>query len=147
MNKTIKKILIGVVGIGIIGGAYGYYQFNKKAKNFADSKADFTLTSKQLFDEFAKDQNACNTKYVTGDKTIELTGTIKELPESPDTAAIAIIDVQSPDGDISCTFMAADSKAVKALKVGDQIKLKGQCTGYQELISKEVLLMRCGLSK
>ena len=146
-NKWVKKAIFAIIIVAIIGIGIGIYLYNMPQKNFASSKADFTLTAKELFDEFVKSEQAANAKYVTGNKTIQISGTIKELPESPDTAAIVLIDVQNPDGDISCTLIPEDSKKVKTLKVGNLITVKGQCTGYQELISKEVLMIRTGLIK
>ena len=145
MKKKIIYALIVIVIIGIAGGAYGLYLFYKPAKNFATSKAEITMTAKQIFDEFTSNQDAANQKYVSKDKTIQLSGMVKEISKNQDGSIIIRLDVSNPDGDVSCTIVTEQALKVDKYKLGTNITVKGQCTGYEELISKEVQMIGCAI--
>ena len=142
-----KLIIIGAIiaVLAIIGGSIGLYMFYKPTKDFSKSKVDVTLTSTGLFNEFSKDQNSATAKYVSTDKTIELSGKITEIKKNDDGTTLIILDAGNPDGDVSCTLTNEESPKAGKFKAGSIIKIKGQCTGYQELISKEVIMIRCGI--
>jgi len=142
-----KKVLItlGIIAvIGFIVGGIGLYLFFKPTKDFAKSKADFTLTSDQLFADFSKDEKVSTAKYVSNDKTLEITGTVQSVTDNSDSTKTIILSVGSPDGDICCTLTKEQSLTAK-ISEKQSIKLKGQCTGLQELIAKEVIMIRCAI--
>ncbi len=143
-NKTATIILI-LVGILIIGGGLGYYLYQKPVKDFSNSNADLALTAKEIFAEFEKDELAANEKYVTDDKTIEVSGTIIEISTNDNGTVTLLLDVENPDGDLSCSIVKEDSDYANTLQKGTSVKIKGQCTGYQDLINKEVVMIRCGI--
>ena len=147
MKKRTIIILSSILLIILIGGAIGIYLYKKPVKDFADSKAEITLNAKAIFDEFVKDQNAAIAKYVSNDKTIQISGLISDVQIGNDGTVTIILDVANPDGDVSCTLTPEESQKAKDLKPGTNINIKGQCTGFQELINKEVVMIRCGLVK
>jgi type II secretory pathway pseudopilin PulG len=144
---TKKKVFLAILLLGIIAAAIAFYMYNKPTKNYATSSADYTLTAKALFDEFALDQNKATAKYVSDNKTVQISGTILEVKKNDDGTTTLTIDVSVPDSDISCTLTAEESKTAANFATGANVTLKGQCTGFQELIGKEVIMMRCGIVK
>lgn len=145
--KTRNVILLGILILGIIGGSIAIYMYNKPIKNYTSSKADFKLTAKTLFDEFDKDQITATAKYVSDDKTVQVSGVIAGIKKNDDATMTILFDVASPDNDISCTLTAEESKKATDLKPEMTTTVKGQCTGFQELINREVIMMRCGIVK
>jgi len=142
-----KKILIilGIAAVlGFIGLAIGLKMYFKKTKDFATADADFKVTAKQIFDEYSKDENTSNAKYVVKDKTIEISGTIQTVTDNSDSTKTIVLSVGSPDGDVSCTLTKEESTKAK-VTANSAVVLKGQCTGLQELISKEVIMIRCAV--
>ena len=142
-----KKILITIGIIAVIGfvlGGIGLYLFFKPTKDFAKSKADFTVNAQQLFTEFSKDEKASTAKYVSNDKTIEISGTVQSVSDNSDSTKTIILSVGSTDGDISCTLTKEQSVTAKVTEK-QVVILKGQCTGLQELIAKEVIMIRCAI--
>jgi hypothetical protein len=144
-----KIIILGAVllVLGIIGGGIGYYMYQKPVKNFAESTEDYKLTAIDLFNEFAKNEVAANQKYVVKDKTILVEGYLKDIKKNDDGTITVYFDVSSNDGSLSCTFSLEESAkiALNSLTKGKKISIKGQCSGMQELIEKEVIMIRCGL--
>lgn len=145
MNKKIIIILLTLVVLGAIGGAYAYYMFQKPVKDFASSKSEIVLEAKTIYTDFVNDENAANAKYVAGDKTIEVTGKISEINKLEDGTASIILDVEDPEGGLSCSLSAESISELDKFANGSVITIKGQCTGFQELISKEVIMIRCGI--
>lgn len=146
MKKKLLIIVGIIVALGIIGAGIGLYLFFKPTKDFAKSKADFTLSSQQLFNDFSKDEVASSAKYVSNDKTLEITGTVQSVSDNSDSTKTIILGVGSPDGDISCTLTKEQSATAKIAEK-QSITLKGQCTGLQELIAKEVIIIRCAVAE
>ena len=142
--KKVTKIIGIVVIIAVLGIGTGLYLFFKPTKDFAKSKADFTLSAQELFTDFSKDEKTSTTKYVSNDKTIEISGTVQSVSDNSDSTKTIILSVGNPDGDISCTLTKEQSAGAKILEK-QAITLKGQCTGLQELIAKEVIMIRCAI--
>lgn len=149
MKINFKKLLLILLIIGIIGGGVGYYFYQKPVKNFAESKADFILSANDIFQEFAGNQAEATKKYVTNDKTILINGVIKSVTKNDDKSITVYFVVNDPDGTVSCTFTPEESVKInpEILIEGKNLKVKGQCSGMQELIGKEVILIRCGIEK
>ena len=145
MKKKIWIIVSIIAIIGAIGATIGYFMMNKQVKDFAKSKAEITLSSKALFDEFQSSEASANAKYVANDKTMQVEGQILEIIQNEDSTSTISLDVMLEGGDISCNLSKEESAKSAKFKKGDKITLKGQCTGYQELINKEVVMIRCGI--
>jgi len=147
MKKKIIIIVSVLIGLGIIGAGIGFYFFKKPVKDFSQSSVDVSLTAKSIYTEFLKDQNSASAKYVTTDKTIEIKGKVSEIKKNDDGSYQINLDVGDPEGDVCCTLTMEESAKAGNIKSGDMVSIKGQCTGFQELISKEVVMIRCGISK
>lgn len=144
-KKTWIIIAVIIIVVAGIGGSIGMYLFYKPVKNFASSRADLTFTSVALLREFQKDANSANSKFVSNDKTIQISGKIRDLKKNDDGTVTVTLDGGDPDSDISCSIVREESPKTAKFAPGLNVTLKGQCTGYQELINKEVVMIRCGI--
>jgi hypothetical protein len=145
MKKKFLYIGLPIAIIIIIALAIAYYFYSKPVKDFANSKAEITLSSKDLLSEFQKNEAEANTKYVSGDKTIQISGKILEIKKGDDGVITIILDAGIPDGDVSCALTKEEATKIDKYKQGMDIIIKGQCAGYQELINKEAIMIRCGI--
>ncbi len=142
MKKT-HLFLLGALALGIVGGGYGLLQYFKPHKDFGASAPDYTLTAGELWKAFDAGEAAANARYVAGDKTILLTGSVAEVTRTGDgTYAVTLTQPGQP-GSVACTMMPSESDKAQKLKRGDAVRLKGQCTGMEELIDKQVVMIRC----
>lgn len=146
IKKNLKYIILALVLVTIAGVSIGYYLYQKPVKNFAESNADITIEANDLFDAFTKNEQKAITDFVSGDKTIKVKGKILEIITNSDGTSIISLEVTDPEGAISCNVQKEFSNKVSKLNSGDMVTIQGQCTGYQELISKEVIMMRCGIN-
>jgi flagellar basal body-associated protein FliL len=146
--KKSYKILMIIALLAVIGGAIGYYMYQKPVKNFADSKADYTLAASALFNEFSTNSEEAVKKYVTADKTVLVDGIISDTKKNDDGTITIFLKMQSDDDFVSCTLTLDASQKINLADYpkGKSVKIKGQCSGMQELIGKEVIMIRCGIS-
>ena len=113
-------LLLILFGIGII-----WYLFSEKFENTSVVKADATILSTTLLQEFRNDLPAANLKYV--EKIISVKGRISELEKADTTFNIKMTD---STGAYLIFALQAD-KRTEAAKVneGDSISIKGSCSG------------------
>ena len=145
MKKKILIILGSMLVVGIIGGIIGYYYYTKPIKNFVSSDAEIKINANALFQEFINNETQANSKFVSDDKTIQVEGLVRDIQHSSDGAVTINFYVSDSGGTVSCSLVKDEYSKASKYKDGMNIKIKGQCTGYQELIDKEVIMIRCGI--
>jgi hypothetical protein len=135
-----KKLLWGLLILLLILAAVGFYMFNMSGDSVAKKDADHSLTAAALYAEYAKNEKLSNTKYIG--KTIELTGTISEISEDQQGATVLMFTEPGEFEGVMCTL--DKDQNTRDLKIGSQVKIKGQCTGKLDMtgvvINKGVLL-------
>jgi len=132
-----RRLIIIFLSIVMVAGSYGIYLYNKKPADIRDQNPDFELSATQLVKEFSADEQAASQKY--NDRILFIKGKVSEINLNSTTV---IIDAADSTAMVTCSFYADESAQLKNLKVGDEIKIKGKCTG--KLI--DVILNNCRLS-
>lgn len=132
-----KKSLAIILLLAIVGGSYAYYLFNKPVQSLASSKADVTISARELLADYEANEQEANDQYLN--KVLEVTGTIREVQKENEQLNI-VLDTDSPLGGIVCEMEKA---SLEKLKSGQQISIKGNCTGYL----MDVVLTKCVLIK
>jgi hypothetical protein len=117
------KKKIGVATVVLLVLFFIVYKFVYKShRNISDEESSFTVTSNQLIDAYAKDENAANAKFL--DKTITVKGKISSLNEMDNSVTI--------DDKL---FGILNEKNT-TLKIDDSITFKGRFIGYDELLEE-----------
>ena len=140
LNYIVVFILI--VGLGLFL-AY-YFVYNKKHPDFKELKADFSLSSEQLYTEFTSDSEASSIKY--NGKMLELSGTANRI-EFEDSLTIAVFVYSEGvfgDEGVRCTFLGSVAKEIKDPSSLEGYSIKGYCSGYNDV---DVILEKCSLVK
>lgn len=118
MKKKILATLLLIALAGIIGYNYMY----KSHRDIATEKADITIDTATILNDYKTDEAKANTTYL--DKVIAVTGKITNF----DVASNSII----VDEKLFCT---AQDKLID-LKVNETITLKGRFLGYDDLLEE-----------
>ncbi len=134
MKKLIYLILIFVV----VGGAYGYYQWNRPLASNVDKTAEIIITASDLEAAYTSNESEANSKY--NDKLVQVSGTISAI-ENEDGKPSVILSTQNPMANVICEFEKGAS--IGNIKVGDNVVVKGKPTG----ILSDVVLVQCVLIK
>lgn len=132
-----KKLLYFVIAAAVIGGAVGYFMWNKPHENIAASKADVQISAADLFGQFSSDEATANAQYL--DKTVEVSGIVKSSGNNKITlnaGADAMFGVV-------CELDNLTQHAKTAFAAGEQVTLKGKCSGF----NMDVQLNRCVVVK
>ncbi|GAA0721028.1 hypothetical protein GCM10009430_21850 [Aquimarina litoralis] len=134
MTKKTKKLLIlyffaAILVVSIITVKI----YNKPFINIVESKPSLSLASEALLSDFINDESTANTKYL--EELIQVNGTITAIEKGKDGNDIITLGNENIIGSIICHL----SKNEENLKTGQEISIKGICTGYL----MDVILVKC----
>lgn len=121
--------------IACLGSITGFYLYNKPVKSTASKSVDVAIQAADLFNEFATDENVANKKYL--DKVISISGVVTNVADE-EGLTIVTLKTNSDMFGVICKVEASDNKA-KALKNGEEVRVKGVCTG----MLMDVVMIRC----
>jgi DNA/RNA endonuclease YhcR with UshA esterase domain len=124
---NIKKIIIGVLVLGIVGSFIAYKVYNKPHVDVSEAAADISISANAILQEFSTDETTANSKYL--EKIIEVTGIISDTKVEK---GLGIITLETNDdfGSVLCHLSEEATVSMSVLKQGQSITVKGICTGY-----------------
>jgi hypothetical protein len=140
-KKSIRKLIIPMVVIIIVGIATLCYVFRGAENSVKNEKAVYSLTSDQLFTAFDENEATANDKFLG--KVIEVTGMVTGIEKTDKGQLILLLSCNSPMGGIRCTFETNQDNVSKKVTTGSSHMVKGKCSG----MLMEVVLDNCSLSK
>ncbi len=132
-----KKYLIYILLLTVVGGAFGFYMYNKPHQNMTKVVADLQLSAIQLFTEFENDESQANVKYL--DKVVEVSGVVKEVSTDEDGMTNLTLESGSDMFGVVCQMDNLTEHSRTIFKEGEKVKIKGICTG----VLMDVVLVRC----
>jgi hypothetical protein len=120
MKKLTILFLVVFVVFSILVGINILY---KPHKDIANSRVDFTINSKELYNEFTQDEKKAFKMY--SNKVIESSGKISS------------IDIENKSIVLdSILFYQFDHAIEKTIKLNQNIKIKARLVGYDELMNE-----------
>lgn len=120
-----KKIILSLIALGVLAAGYGYYLYNKPVEGAVNKKADVTITATQLVSDYEADETKANAAYLG--KVVEVNGKVAQVTQEEGKTKIHL-ESESPMSAVICEMQQPEGSA--SIKAGDEIKIKGQCTGY-----------------
>jgi len=147
MKSWQKKIFFLILVLLLAGIAGVWYVFNEKFTDIAETKALYTVNASDLINEFQKDGALANKKYA--EKVITVKGTVSEV-EKADTIVNIKFSDSATRGFIIFAFQQKNVVDARRLKEGDNISIKGSCSGgaYSEILETYfITFKRCALTK
>jgi hypothetical protein len=133
-----KKIIYTILVLGIIGAAYGYYEWNRPVASVANKSADITISAIDLETAYSTDEATANTKY--NDKLVQVNGVIEKIEAETEKTAV-YLKTNNPIAAIICELEVGTN--VSNIKVGDNVIIKGKPTG----ILTDVVMVGCVITK
>ncbi len=146
-----KKIIIWTIVILLIAGAgggyYAYSEYNRKQKDTADLKADFTAPATALLDEYLKDEKSANAKYFG--KVLKIDGLVKDLIKDDKGYYSVVLGDTASMSSVRFSMDSIHNTEAASLVKGTKAALKGICTGYNadEMLGSDLILNRAVLEK
>lgn len=114
----LKKILIAGLVLAVIGGAIGYYMYNKPHRDIFSEDPIFTGEVSELSQTLSESDSLFNALYT--DQVVTLTGAVTNVGESSFTFENIVIC--SPDSTVGLTPFAR----------GAELTIKGRIVGTEE---------------
>lgn len=142
-KKIIRNILIALLIIFVVVGAYIYKEFTRTHKDTAHLKPDYSLAATDLIKEFENNELGSNKKY--GDKVISVEGILKEvIKDEMGFYSLALGDSNSMSA-VRCSIDSVHGNEATAVKNGSLIAVKGICSGFNadDMLGSDVILVRC----
>jgi tRNA_anti-like len=146
VRPAYKKWLIGLFVLLLAGGATIWWIFTEKFSDTAAVKADHTVNALEFINEFKTDLAAANKKYT--EKIVIVNGTVSEIKNADTTSNVIMSD--SSGAYIIFAFQQQHLASAKALQPGQQVSVKGSCSGgtYSEILeTQSISFKRCALNK
>jgi hypothetical protein len=133
---SLKRILLLLLGLSLIGIAIGIALWNKPHENIKAAKADATVEAAALFKAYNADENAANAKYLG--KTIAVTGKVTASSKTEGAPAKVTLETGDEFG-VICELDALSQHPRTDFTVGETVTFKGKCDG----LNLDVQLTRC----
>lgn len=146
-----KKIILWIIAVilvaGAAGGYYAYTEYNRKQKDTADLKADYTSTAVSLLNEFQQDEKAANTKY--NGKVLKVDGLVKDLIRDDKGFYSVVLGDTASMSSVRFSMDSLHNEKAATLIKGTKAILKGICTGYNadEMLGSDLILNRAVIEK
>jgi hypothetical protein len=140
MKKNWKYILFGLVIIIVAGAVYGYLLYNKPHRDVLKSKTDYTISASELLKEFETNSTLASEKYIG--KILLVSGNVESIKVSPSNSTIQL-SCEGGFFGVNCSFNSEGATNLLEIKIGNEIQLKGECSGYID----DVILNNCYLIK
>ena len=135
-----KKILISLVVLALIGGAYAYYQFNRGQESMDSVKSELSTSAAEIYQAFGNDETTANTKYLG--KTMTVKGKVSSTTTEEGVVSVTLF-ADSETGGVICKLDPLTQHAKTNFAEGEEVSFKGICTGYL----MDVVLERCVVEK
>lgn len=123
-----KKVILGILALGILGGGFAYMQFNKEHRDIMAEEASIQIESVDLFQAYVDDEVGANALYL--DKVVEVTGVISEISKEVGTEMIVL---QTKDDFFGVNVYFDEANSLEGLVSGNSVRIKGHCTGGDEM--------------
>jgi hypothetical protein len=138
---VMKKAVLALAVLALIGGAYGYYEYNRGHESMSSAAATESVAATEVFQAFATDETAANTKYLG--KVIEIKGKVSSSV-TEEGATTVVLFAGSETGTISCKLDPLAQHKRTSFTEGEEVLVKGICTGSLSMMDEvEVILERC----
>ncbi len=127
----LKKIILSLLVIGILGGGYAYFfMYNKSHPDYEDLDADITISAQDLYLQCKENGKAAE---YTG-KIIETLGTPQEIEDNDGIKTLVFVFEEGMFGaeGVRATFLPSNNNELSSLSMNTQVRLKAFCTGYNE---------------
>ncbi len=126
MKKSYKILIVVLIGICLVGFISYNYIMTGGARDLTTEKTDFVVNSKDIINEFTKNIDVANKKYL--EKAVVIEGKVTKVIDKQ----VIIDDV------VICELKNTDI----TIKENQNITIKGRIMGYDDLMG-ELKLDQC----
>lgn len=104
-----------------------YFLCNFREIDIRNVKTEVQITTNELFKDFNSEKETSFNQYI--EKAIEIKGTLYQVTYKRDTYSL-LLRGEKTEALVLCEMQKDQKQIVKALKIGDQVKVKGILKGF-----------------
>ncbi len=145
-KKLFKRIFITCLVLVLGGAGVVWFLFTKTFQDTANVKADYIVNALAFLQEYKANDTLANKKYA--EKIISVNGRVSSVEHADTTLNVKMED--STGAYIIFAFQQKDLAAIKKIKEGDAVSIKGSCNGgtYSQILETVyIAFKRCSLNK
>jgi hypothetical protein len=131
----LKKIIIAAGIVALLSAVAFIAVYNKPHQSI--DNVDKEITAIELIKAFDNNEVQANETYL--DKVIEVKGKVRQVIKQENSFVVLLGDDSSLMSGVSCTLDNKDDSVAYGLKTGDELVVRGICTGYL----LDVVLVNC----
>lgn len=124
--------------LAILAAGIGFYKYNQPVASLENKKPDIEVTASKLISDYEADEKTANGIYLG--KIVQVAGKVSAISVEEGKTKIQL-ETENPISMIICEF--EDGHDAGTVKVGDEVKIKGLCTGYLS----DVIIVQASLAK
>jgi hypothetical protein len=118
----IKKILVAILFLAVMGGYTVYYLWNKPHKQVENMEI-INVSAELLSKEYGENEKVADSMYL--DKAIEISGKVTQIDKNLDEGLMIIIQSADSTNSIQCSMR---EKGISVTK-GQNVVIRGFCSG------------------
>ena len=132
-----KKIIIILLVLGVVGAFFGYTQYNKTHESLESVKADQTMDAAGIYASYENDETSANEKF--NGKVVEVSGIIQSVSTDESGLLKVTLDSENDFGGVICQMNKEKGYTESDFDEGSKVTLRGDCTGFL----LDVVMIRC----
>jgi len=130
MKLWVKIFLAGAIVLIVALFAVYVFIYNKPHTDYEKAKPDYILTAEELYNEFVENRADAEAKY--NGTVVLISGEFSASEHSDDMIILTFSFSDGLFGDegVRCTMLENHQEQAMQLVPGNQVKIKGLCTGF-----------------
>jgi hypothetical protein len=143
-KKSIFYIISILLALLMIGGMFAWYEYHRKNPGLSEMKADYEKTAATILAEFKENEKKANANY--SGKVIAVTAPLRSVDKNEQGFVTLALGDTSDLSSVLCSMDSLFSAEAAQLRPGNNISIKGICTGYNADdmgLGADVILNRC----
>ena len=127
-SNILKKALLGIGVLALIGGGVVYYMFNQPHRDVQSQSADYSYEASVIVNEYLTDAKQANEKYLDSEgdsKILQITGTVASISTDFNDQKVILLQGASDKAGVSCTFPKETGASAEGVTKGQTITVKG----------------------
>ena len=138
-NKRMNILIMGIGAMTLIAVSLVAFVYHKPHRSVESLRPQFELSAEELGSLFSADENRANQLFL--DEIIKVQGELAKIEKNDLGETVLVLKTGSPMSAVRCTMTQGKQK-LSHLQPGDQVAIKGICTGMllDIILTKGILL-------
>lgn len=134
-----KRIILILLSLGLIGGAVGLYMYFKPVADLGNVKSDVKISATELLTAFETDEAAATGQYLG--KILEVSGKVMNIETEDHGGVTLVFEAGGLMGGVICRMDKRYAEKTAKIQAGVNATIRGECTG----MAMDVELARCAI--